>query len=386
MNSARYRVCFPFVGDTIGGSHLSTLPLLNHLPEPYRPLVVVHERGALSDYFDAQGVAYELVPLSRYVGRSRGAHSHFQDVLATVLPISRFIRARGIDIVHPQDGRMNMTWMLPARLTQRRLVWHQRSMFAASRLTSLMMRGAHQILCVSKFVADSMPAHCRTEIMVIDDPHDTSRPPPERSAARAELARELGVGVDIPLVGFFANLTRQKRPDVFVDAAAEVCREVSRAPLFLLFGRDYDGMAAALRQRATEFGIADRVRFMGFRSPAEPLMAACDLIAVPGVNDAFPRVLIEAMQVGTPLVAAHSGGHPDILEHDRTAVLFEPDVAAALGRGVSELLGDRARRESLAREARAAAMARYSVARHVTEITAVYADTMAKASGGDVSR
>jgi len=372
------RVCFPFVGDTVGGSHLSALLLAQALPSPFTPCIVVHEQGPLSAYLDREGIAYHQLPLPRYVGRSRGLVRHVADIAASVWPVLDFLRQQEIALVNPQDGRMNMTWMLPARLAGRGLVWHQRSMFAPSRPTSLMLRGAHRVVCVSAFVAESMLGHCRERIAVIDDPHDTSRPPPDRAAARTVLKDELGVGDDTPLVGFFANLTRQKRPDVFVEAAARTCGPSAATPLFLLFGRDYDGLASDLERRAAELGIAEQVRIMGFRTPAETLMAACDVIAAPGVNDAFPRVLIEAMQVGTPLVAARSGGHPDILEDQRTALLFEPDDPLALARALGELLVSPDRRAQLSLAARTAALERFSVARHVEEMVAVYAGIVSR--------
>ena len=42
----RPRVCFPFVGDSLGGSHMSTLLLIEGLAQSrYEPVLVVHEEG-----------------------------------------------------------------------------------------------------------------------------------------------------------------------------------------------------------------------------------------------------------------------------------------------------------------------------------------------------
>ena len=133
-------------------------------------------------------------------------------------------------------------------------------------------------------------------------------------------------------------------------------------------------------KRAQELGIANRVNLMGFRAPAEPLIAACDLIAAPGVNDAFPRVLIEAMLAGTPVVASRSGGHPEILQEASTAVLFEPDSHEALGRAIADLLADRDCRSQLSQAARKAACARFSVSRHVDEMTSIYTEILSAAA------
>ena len=64
------RVLFPFVGDQFGGSHLSTLLLIKHLDRGrYEPVIVVHERGPLTEHLERRGFSYQLLPLSAYPGR-----------------------------------------------------------------------------------------------------------------------------------------------------------------------------------------------------------------------------------------------------------------------------------------------------------------------------
>lgn len=371
------RDCFPFVGDSIGGSHLSAQLLFENLKPPFESLVVVHERGPLVDHFDRCGIQYHMLPLAAYVGASRSKLGHARDILYTLAPVYRFLRENRITIVHPQDGRMNLTWALPARLAGCRFVWHQRSKYWPSGLTSLMARTAHCILCVSHFVADHMPREVAGKLRVIDDPHDTSKTPPDRAEARRALAQELGVSPGVPIVGFFGNLTAQKRPNIFLEAAARTAARIDPAPVFPLFGADRDGLGAGHRAMATALGIADRVRFMGFRSPVEPLMAACDLILATGVEEGLPRVLIEAMQVETPIVAARSGGSMEIVENEETGLLVRADDPAAFAEAALALLDDPARTARMGRAARASALNRYSIADHVKAVEAVYRELLA---------
>jgi len=44
-------ICFPFMGDSIGGSHLSALELIKRLDNFYfYPLIVLHKKGILYNY------------------------------------------------------------------------------------------------------------------------------------------------------------------------------------------------------------------------------------------------------------------------------------------------------------------------------------------------
>jgi hypothetical protein len=73
----------------------------------------------------------------------------------------------------------------------------------------------------------------------------------------------------------------------------------------------------ALEAEAARLGLADRVRFVGFlphhRVPAA--LSNADVLVVPSVYEELGRVVLEAMQVGLPVVATATGGIPEVI-HD----------------------------------------------------------------------
>ena len=73
-------VCFPFVGDLVGGSHRSAAKLIQNLDRKrYQPLVVLHRAdGDVAALFRAEGIAFEPAPSERALeGRSVGADAAF---------------------------------------------------------------------------------------------------------------------------------------------------------------------------------------------------------------------------------------------------------------------------------------------------------------------
>jgi len=103
-------ICFPFVGETVGGSHISTLLLLQNLaPDQFKPIIVLHRRGTLSEYLDKCGLSYEILPLRRCVGESNSILGHLRDIAASTPRIARFIAKRDIRLVHGNDGRICQT-------------------------------------------------------------------------------------------------------------------------------------------------------------------------------------------------------------------------------------------------------------------------------------
>jgi glycogen synthase len=74
----------------------------------------------------------------------------------------------------------------------------------------------------------------------------------------------------------------------------------------------------------TELPFLDRFELL-------PWYAACDWLAIPSFYDGMPNVLVEAMALGIPLLASRTGGMADVLEHGRTALLFDPGDDAGCG-------------------------------------------------------
>jgi glycosyltransferase involved in cell wall biosynthesis len=378
-------VAFPFVGGFVGGSHLSAAKLIQNLDRRrYQPVVILHRtEGQVADMFRDGGIAFEPAPSARFLdGASLCDDTAF--VLTQTLRLARFLRRRGARIVHTNDGRTHATWALPTRLAGARLLWHHRKDPDAKGLRYVAPWAADRVVSVSRFSAPRpgllSPAR---KCMVVHSPFDTDAPPVDRARARGTLIEELRCAPDARVVGFFGSLTTRKRPLTFVDAIAEMRARAPDLPLAApIFGQDRQDLSAAIRQRAVARGVADCVHIMGFRHPPEPWMAACDVLLVPAVDEPFGRTLIEAMLLGTVVVAAASGGNPEAIRDGVTGHLVAPDDAAAFAQRTLGVLADPARKGALAEAARRDALERFGLRQHAAAIMRVY-DTMLSPQGAN---
>ncbi len=369
----RQRSCFPFVGDSVGGSQISAVMLIMALDRArYEPLVILHEPGPLTGYLEDQKIDFEILPLGAYVGPGPGRLSHLRHILITTPVLYRFLRRHTISIVHAQDGRMNQTCGMPARLSGASFICHQRSKYAPSGLTQLAMRLADGIACNSQFVRDGLPSSARAKATVIANPFDTDIAQPARHKARAAALQALDLSSDGRIVSFVGNLTTQKRPEVFLRAAALIRDGIETPVRFLIFGRDREDLKPQLSALSDELSMADDLQFMGFHDPIAPWLAASDMLLVPEVDDAFGRSLVEAMLVGTPVVASDSGGHREIIEHEKTGLLSPPDDPMAMASAALTLLLDRGRSAEIAARGREAALARYAIPAHAVAMMELY--------------
>lgn len=85
-----------------------------------------------------------------------------------------------------------------------------------------------------------------------------------------------------------------------------------------------------------------RVAFLGRRERAETLaeFAAHDLFVWPGLNEAYGVVYLEAQAAGLPVAALDSGGVPDVVERERSAILVPDRDEAAMAAAIARLIGD----------------------------------------------
>ena len=237
---------------------------------------------------------------------------------------------------------------------------------------------AHRIVVPSQAALDSLPGNAAAKARVVPGPFDVAPAAPDRKAARAALGSELNLPADAAVVGFVGNMTAQKRPLVFLDAAASMAARSPRRLHFVLAGDDRGGLRADATALARGRGVA--AHFLGYRNPVEPVLAACDVLIAPGVGDSFGRTLVEAMLAETPVVAADSGGHSDILDNG-AGIAVAPDDAARFADAALQLLADPGRAATLAAAARRSAVARFAAPVVAARIHQIYDEIFAHAPG-----
>lgn len=171
-------------------------------------------------------------------------------------------------------------------------------------------------------------------------------------ASRADLATPEGV----PVVFAGGRLHKAKGFDVLLRSLVGLDGTV----LWLAGTGPED---AALKSLAGDLGIADRVRFLGWRNDIEALMGAADAVAMPSRSEGLGTVILEAWATGTPLVAAASEGPSELVTDGRTGRLVPVDDAGALTAALRDVIADPAGAASLAANATALYESRFTAER-----------------------
>jgi glycosyltransferase involved in cell wall biosynthesis len=148
-------------------------------------------------------------------------------------------------------------------------------------------------------------------------------------------------------VGYVGQLISRKRLDTLIDAFASL--DVPGKRLFIVG----DGpQRPELEARARDAGIAEAVRFLGFREDRLALLRGFDAIVLPSSLEGIPRCLMEAMAAGVAMVSSDIEGSRELVIHERTGLLFETGRSDALAACLTRLANDRELRARLAQAAR----------------------------------
>jgi glycosyltransferase involved in cell wall biosynthesis len=185
---------------------------------------------------------------------------------------------------------------------------------------------------------------------------------PSKTAARKELDLE-GNAIYCAFIG---RITQIKRPDRFLDVAAEIkSRGINLH--FIVAG------AGELLRYCEDRASAENlpVTFLGWREDIEVVLAAADFVLLTSDNEGTPLSLIQAGMVGIPIVATNVGSTNEIVVNGETGLLTDLSVDQ-LANAVAKVATDSALRSEMGAAGKEFTLARYGVTRLVKDHQDLY--------------
>ena len=175
---------------------------------------------------------------------------------------------------------------------------------------------ADAIVCISDWQLETIPGHYRGRVVLLPNSL-VPEPRLDRECVR-RLRAELGAGDSDFVIGGVGRLARSKGFEVLIDAFLAV--QLPGAKLVIV--------GEGSERRRLERLARGRALFTGFRSDAKKLMQAMDLFVCPSHVEPFGRVIVEALDAGTPVIASDAAGPTDIARRLPVEIVPANDVGA----------------------------------------------------------
>ena len=172
------------------------------------------------------------------------------------------------------------------------------------------------------------------------------------------LRTELGVPAGGVLVLFVGRLVVHKDVPTLLKAVAALHARLPGLRVALAG----DGPLHDLLARVVDaLGLQRVVHLLGQRGDVPDLIESADIIVLPSLREGLSNVILEGMMGGKPVVASRAGGNIELIEHERSGLLFDVGDVQALAAALERLAGDSALRARLGQGARQRAEAEFSI-------------------------
>ncbi len=154
-------------------------------------------------------------------------------------------------------------------------------------------------------------------------------------------------GGELPVVGTLSRLHPVKGVDLLIRAAGLL----KGLPFRLLIGGD-GRQKEQLLGLVKELGLAEKSSFVGEVDDVKGFISQMDIFVAASRQEAFGIHVCEAMEREIPVIAARTGGLPEIVKEGETGLLFPTDDCGQLAQSIEKMLEDKALRDTFGKASR----------------------------------
>ena len=290
------KICFPFAGDTLGGSHISAIELIKFLKKKnVKVSIVLHKKGNLAKYLKNQGINFQLLKIDNLAGENSSKINIFYLLLKNFIKIKNFIKLNNIDLVHGNDLRINLQWGFVS-LFYCYFIWHQRTYYKNKSLLFLPMYFfANNIISISKTVKESLPKILLKKNYIIYNPIKTFQ------KKKNEIKKTLNIC-------FVSRPTKEKGFHIFMDIVKNL--KINGLDIKFNVYLPNGKKNTYIKNNKTKFKD-NRMLFHNF-TLFKNIAKNNNILIAPSKFEGFGRSIIEAASSNIAVIASNIKAHKEI--------------------------------------------------------------------------
>lgn len=379
------RVLHPITRLIVGGAQENTLFTASLLDKSRYHVEVLSGPQTGSEGSLIEEVRARSIPLIIFPNMVRQVNP-YHDILC-LLKLAHYIRKGKFTIVHTHSSKAGIIGRLAAKLAGVPIIvhtvhgWsfhdHMRPVvrYIYIFLERWIAQFTNAIVAVAQKDIEKGLKHgisCREKYHLIRSaiPLDEFDPTKvDRNVIRAEL----GISLDVPVLGNVGRFSIQKNPLDWVHIAGLVGRSMPECH-YLIVG---DGpLNPEVKAALVEAGISDRTILTGLRRDIPRLMAAMDVFLMTSLWEGLPRVIPQAMAMGLPVIANAVDGSSEAVIPGETGYLCPPGAYDTMAERCVELLRNHRLCIEMGMAAHDIASREFDVRKMVVQIDGLYQELL----------
>lgn len=175
-------------------------------------------------------------------------------------------------------------------------------------------------------------------------------------------------------IAYVGRLAPEKRIDGYLTCCKELIKQGKDFNFLIVGSGDEE---SKLKEIAKQMGLLDKVNFIGFINPIDIVYSSIDMLLLTSDTEGTPRVVLEAMLAGVPVVATNVGGVHEIID-GQNGYLVGKGEYIAMAHTVNELINDENQYKLLSKNAKETIDKKFSIKDMQEQIDNVYKSILKK--------
>jgi glycosyltransferase involved in cell wall biosynthesis len=350
-------------GDFVGGGEHSFFDVISRIGHSFSPLVIVPEKGILTEMFFKKNIPTKMIPLSKL------RPWLVPSILKSVRCMKKTVKTENASLIYANGSKPAFYGGIAGRACKIPLIWHCRIAERDYKLDSVLSRLSDIIIVNSHATAKRFSEKIQHKIRVIHNGIDTQW-------LKAGICREQVKVPDSRILLVVARVSKWKRHDLALSAFEEIAGGYPDLHLVIIGAKDSfeNEWWNYLQKRTVDSPYAARIHWVGYVEDVRPWYRAASILLLPSENEPFGRVLIEAMAYGVPIVATNGGGVPEIVRNGKDGILVPTGQSHKMASSIRRILDDGVTKSKMSRSGQERAK-EFSLESHIKSIVCAFEET-----------
>lgn len=291
--------------------------------------------------------------------------------LRQISDIMRIINERNIDIVHTHFARSNTYGRIAALFTGKPMILSEHAIprntalpmfFFDSFLNLFTSYNISNSYATLKSVKKTVFLNRGNMSVIYNGVPDTFKDQP--GISHKQLRQEYGFNSDDFIILYVGGFTNWRNHIALIEAVSKLQPRIPRIKMVLIGdGPEYNSLKGLVKK----YKLEDKVFILGYlgREKVLQFMSCADIYVNSAILEGFGIATVEAMLCELPVICANSGSLPELIDHNKEGLLFEPKKTEELSQCILELYHSEKKRNDLGKAARKKALNKFNIEQFV---------------------